>query len=350
MKKEQKYRAIGLMSGTSMDGVDIAYAEFIYKEKWQFELGVCDIIPYTEKCKIQLTNLHKKSDKEIQQADIEYGIYLGDLAKKFIETNKLQVDIICSHGHTIFHKPENNYTLQIGNGQYIANQSQENVICDFRSLDVSLGGQGAPLVPIGDQLLFDNYDYCLNLGGFSNVSYERNNKRIAYDICPVNIVLNNLAQQLGHPYDKNGSIAQTGNMLDSLFNKLNQLTYYEKKGPKSLGKEWINQNIQPLLKENSNIPDLLHTFTEHVAFQIGKNIHEGSCLITGGGAFNSYLVERIKFYSKGDIQLPDKKIIEYKEALIFGFLGVLRYRNEINCLSSVTGAKSDCSGGVIFTP
>ena len=228
--------------------------------------------------------------------------------------------------------------------------NQKTVICDFRSLDVSLGGQGAPLVPIGDQLLFENYDYCLNLGGFSNVSYERNNKRKAYDICPVNIVLNDLAQQLGHHYDKNGSIAQTGNMLDSLFTQLNQLTYYEEKGPKSLGKEWVNENIQPLFKENSNIPDLLHTFTEHIAFQIGKNIHEGSCLMTGGGAFNSYLVERIKFHSRVDIHLPDKKIIEFKEALIFGFLGVLRYRNEINCLNSVTGAKSDCSGGVIFTP
>ena len=350
MKKEQKYRVIGLMSGTSMDGVDIAYAEFVYNENWQFDLGVCDIIPYSEKWKNELSNLHKKSHEKIQQTDIKFGIYLGDLAKKFIETNKLKVDIICSHGHTIFHKPENNYTLQIGNGQCIANQSQETVICDFRSLDVSLGGQGAPLVPIGDQLLFENYDYCLNLGGFSNVSYERNNKRKAYDICPVNIVLNDLAQQLGYPYDKNGLIAQKGNMLDSLFTQLNQLIYYEEKGPKSLGKEWINQNIQPLLKENSNISDLMHTFTEHIAFQIGKNIHEGSCLITGGGAFNSYLVERIKFYSKGDIHLPDKKIIEHKEALIFGFLGVLRYRNEINCLSSVTGAESDCSGGVIFTP
>ena len=350
MKNEQKYRVIGLMSGTSLDGVDIAYAEFELNEKWQFNLGVCDMIPYPEKWRIQLSNLHKKSDKEIQQTDIKYGLYLGNLAQKFIQTNKLRVDFICSHGHTIFHQPKSNYTLQIGNGQSIANQSKKTVICDFRSLDVSLGGQGAPLVPIGDQLLFEDYYYCLNLGGFSNVSYQKSSILKAYDICPVNIVLNDLAQQLGRSYDKNGAIAQTGQMIHSLFTQLNQLPYYKEKAPKSLGKEWVEQYIQPLIKQHSNIPDLLNTFTEHAAFQIGKNLQAGSCLITGGGAFNSYLIERLKCYTKIDIYLPSKKIIDYKEALVFAFLGVLRYRNEMNCLSSVTGAKSDCSGGVIFIP
>ncbi len=350
MKKEEKYRAIGLMSGTSLDGVDMAYVEFELNEKWQFELGICDTIPYPKKWRIQLSSLDKHSDMVIQKTDIEYGLYLGKLAQNFIQKNKLKVDFISSHGHTIFHQPESNYNLQIGDGQSIANQSQETVICDFRSLDVSLGGQGAPLVPIGDQLLFEDYDYCLNLGGFSNVSYQKNSIRKAYDICPVNIVLNNLAQKLGHSYDKNGAIAQTGNMIDSLFTQLNQLPYYEEKGPKSLGKEWAEQYIQPLLNQHSNIPDLLHTFTEHAAFQIGKTLQEGSCLITGGGAFNSYLIERLKCYTKTDIHIPNKKIIEYKEAFIFAFLGVLHYRNEVNCLSSVTGAKSDCSGGVIFTP
>ena len=203
MKREEKYHAIGLMSGTSLDGLDIAFAEFELNEKWKFKLGVCETIPYTEEWRIQLSNLHKKSNLEIQKKDNKYGLYLGDLAQKFMLKNKLHVDFICSHGHTIFHKPENNYTLQIGNGQSIANQSQQTVICDFRSLDISLGGQGAPLVPIGDQLLFQDYDYCLNLGGFSNVSYQRDGMRKAYDICPVNIVLNDLAQKLGYPFDKN---------------------------------------------------------------------------------------------------------------------------------------------------
>ena len=272
MKNEQKYRAIGLMSGTSLDGVDIAYVEFEQNEKWQFNLGICDTIPYDEKWRIQLSNLYKQSDKEIKQIDIKYGLHLGDLALKFIKKNKLQVDFICSHGHTIFHKPESKYTLQIGNGQSIADKSQKTVICDFRSLDISLGGQGAPLVPIGDQLLFEDYDYCLNLGGFSNISYQINGIRKAYDICPVNIVLNYLTQQQGQPFDKNGAIAEKGSLIESLFAQLNQLTYYKEKGPKSLGKEWVEQYIKPLLKQHSNIPDLLNTFTEHAAFQMGKNL------------------------------------------------------------------------------
>tara|TARA_B100000900_G_scaffold414066_1_gene439653 strand:+ start:1932 stop:2987 length:1056 start_codon:yes stop_codon:yes gene_type:complete len=349
MKNEEKYHVIGLMSGTSLDGVDIAYVEFKFNQKWKFELGVCEMIPYTEEWRNLLYNLHKQSDKKIQKINIKYGLFLGKLIKQFIHNNKIQVDFICSHGHTIFHQPKNKLTLQIGDGQSIANQTLKKVICDFRSMDVSLGGQGAPLVPIGDYLLFENYNYYLNLGGFSNVSYQKNNIRKAYDICPLNIILNDLARQLGRPYDKNGEIARKGRRIDSLFHQLNELSYYSLKAPKSLAKEWVEQYINPLLKQHSNIPDLLNTFTEHAALQIGKNLQEGSCLITGGGAFNSYLIERLQSYTKTDIHLPNKKIIEYKEALIFAFLGVLRYRNEINCLSSVTGAKSDCSGGVIFT-
>lgn len=350
IKKQEKYHVVGLMSGTSLDGLDIAYVEFELKEKWHFKLGKCETIPYTEEWRDQLSNLHKQSSIKIQHKDIKYGMYIGGLTQKFIKKNKIQVDFICSHGHTIFHQPENNYTLQIGDGQSISSQCQKTVICDFRSLDISLGGQGAPLVPIGDHLLFEDYNYCLNLGGFSNISYKSNNIRKAFDICPVNIVLNYLAQKVGYTYDKNGEIAKSGNKIDSLFTKLNQLPYYEKKGPKSLGNEWVEKYIQPLFNQYSSVPDLLHTFTEHAAFQIGKNLQEGSCLVTGGGAFNNYLIKRLKRYAKTNIYLPEKRIIDYKEALIFAFLGVLRYRNEVNCLSSVTGAKFNCSGGVIFTP
>lgn len=350
MKKEEKYRLIGLMSGTSLDGVDLAYVEFEKTKNWSFKLGECDTIPYPEKWKNKLSKLHLQSEEDIKQTDIEYGHYLGELFTTFIQKNRLQVDFVSSHGHTIFHQPENNYTLQIGDGQAIANRCQKTVICDFRSLDVSVGGQGAPLVPIGDMLLFGAYNYCLNLGGFSNVSYQEDNIRKAYDICPVNIVLNDLAQQLGHPYDKGGEIARSGEMIQPLFDQLNQLPYYQEKGPKSLGKEWVDKHISPLLKEHTNIPNLLHTFTEHAAHQMGKGLQKGNCLISGGGAFNTYLIERLNHYTKSDLHLPDKKIIEYKEALIFAFLGVLRHRNEVNCLRAVTGAKRDCSGGVIFTP
>lgn len=350
MKKEEKYRVIGLMSGTSLDGIDLAYAEFSKTEKWRFTLGVCDTIPYPESWKNKLIKLHLQSEEVIKQTDLEYGDYLGKLISAFIQEHKLQVDFICSHGHTIFHQPENNYTLQIGNGQEISKQCQETVVCDFRSLDVSLGGQGAPLVPIGDMLLFEDYDYCLNLGGFSNISHQENGKRKAYDICPVNIIFNSLAQKLGHPYDKGGVIAQSGKMIQSLFDQLNQLSYYQEKSPKSLGREWVEKHINPLLKQHKNIPNLLHTFSEHAAYQMGENLHQGKCLITGGGAFNTYLIERLQHHTKAELHIPSKKLVEYKEALIFAFLGVLRQRNETNCLSTVTGAKTDCSGGVIFTP
>lgn len=338
------------MSGTSLDGVDIAYAEFSKTKKWNFKLGPCNTLSYPEEWRDKLTILHSLSDQTIQKTDIDYGKYLGKIVANFIKKNGLQVDFVCSHGHTIFHQPKNNYTLQIGDGAAIAKECQKIVICDFRSLDVSLGGQGAPLVPIGDQLLFGNYNHCLNLGGFSNVSYQSKNTQKAYDICPVNIILNRLAQQLGHAYDKGGNIAQNGNMIPSLLKQLNLLSFYQEKGPKSLGREWVEKHIQPLLNKHNNTADLLHTFTEHIAFQMGKKLQKGNCLITGGGTFNNYLISRLKHYAKSDIHIPHEKIIEYKEALIFAFLGVLRYRNEVNCLSSVTGAKTDCSGGQLFTP
>lgn len=350
MKKEKKYRVIGVMSGTSLDGIDLTYAEFTKSKNWEFKIGACSTTLYPDIWKNRLINLPQQSIEIIKKTDLEYGDYLGQLIRNFIQENNLQIDFVSSHGHTIFHQPENNYTLQIGDGQRMAQQCQRTVICDFRSLDVSLGGQGAPLVPIGDMFLFKNYDYCLNLGGFSNVSYQMNGERKAHDICAVNIVLNDLAQKLGEPYDKGGKIAKSGKMIQSLFDQLNQISYYHEKNPKSLGREWVEKFINPLLNQYTNNRDLLHTFSEHAAYQMGRNIHEGNCLITGGGAFNKYLVKRVKHYAKADLYIPNKKIVEYKEALIFAFLGVLRNRKEVNCLSSVTGAKTDCSGGIIFTP
>lgn len=338
------------MSGTSLDGVDLAYVEFQKTEKWTFHLGESTTIPYTDKWLKKLQLLPTQNAETIKQTDTEYGAYLGSLVHSFVKKNKLEVDFIASHGHTIFHQPEKGHTLQIGNGQALANSCKQMVICDFRSLDVALGGQGAPLVPIGDQLLFSNYNYCLNLGGFSNISYQSKGIRKAYDICPVNIVLNELAQKLGKPYDESGTIARNGKIIPKLLEQLNALDYYQQKAPKSLGKEWVDLHISPLLKEHKNIADLLHTCTEHAAYQMGKVLQRGNCLVTGGGAFNTFLMERLKHHSKSELHIPPKEIINYKEALIFAFLGVLRHRNEVNCLRSVTGAKRDCSGGVIFTP
>ncbi|MDD4529897.1 MAG: anhydro-N-acetylmuramic acid kinase, partial [Bacteroidales bacterium] len=280
--------------------------------------------------------------------DKEFGHFIGKEVRIFIDKYKLEVDFVCSHGQTIFHQPQINLTTQIGDINSIASQTMLKTIGDFRRLDIALGGQGAPLVPIGDRLLFADYPYCLNLGGFSNISFEENGLRIAYDICPVNIVLNYLAQKEGYDYDKDGQLARSGKVNNIVLEQLNSLDYYKTKDKKSLGKEWVIYNIFPLLQNSklSNI-DQITTYVEHIAQQLYGNIN-GDVLITGGGVFNEYLIERLQSkLTNHKIFIPHPTIINYKEALIFAFLGVLRERKEINTLSSVTGAIKDSCGGLI---
>jgi anhydro-N-acetylmuramic acid kinase len=282
------------------------------------------------------------------------GDYIGNSISNFIQTNnidKSKIDCISSHGHTIFHQPNIKLTTQIGNGANISSITKLPVVCDFRTTDLSLGGQGAPLVPIGDQLLFSEYDFCINLGGIANISFIKNDKSIAFDICPVNIVLNKLAQELGFDYDKGGNIAKTGTIDTNLLEQLNKLSYYKESAPKSLGIEWIEKNVTPIIN-SSNISNKnkIRTFVEHIAIQLSYNISGSnkSILITGGGTFNTYLIERIKANTISNIVISTDEIIDFKEALIFAFLGVLRLRNESNCLKSVTGASSDNIGGCIY--
>lgn len=344
---------IGIMSGTSLDGVDICYVKFNYNDTYGFEILKAITYKYPDTWKLALQNAFTADEESLINLDIEYGNYLGNLISQFINENKISnIDFIASHGHTIFHKPEESYTLQIGNGQIIADVTQLRVVCDFRTKDVKLGGQGAPLVPIGDELLFYNYDYCLNLGGFVNVSFKENNKRIAFDICPINIVLNHYVNKLGFEFDDKGEIASSGKINKELFERLNQLEFYHKSHPKSLGLEWVLEFVNPLIDSyNLEIKDILRTFTEHVAFQISNVIQKDSrILVTGGGAFNNYLMQRIEFYLEQKIILPSTQSIDFKEALIFAFLGVLKLRNEVNVLKSVTGAKTNHSSGVIFEP
>jgi len=281
----------------------------------------------------------------------EYGKYIGQQVLNFIEANKFKPDFIASHGHTIFHKPDEQLTLQIGDGNTIAAITGYPVVFDFRSLDVSLGGQGAPLVPIGDKLLFGEYDFCLNLGGFANISFEKNNQRMAFDICPVNFVLNHLAEKEHKSFDTDGELAKSGKVNPELLNELNLLAYYKLSSPKSLGREWVEEKVFPLLeKYNLSNIDLISTFTEHVAIQIArviKNEKGNSLIITGGGAYNKYLIDRIKHHSNIRVLIPEALLVEYKEALVFAFLGLLRLRGEVNCLSSVTGASRDSSTGVL---
>ncbi len=340
------------MSGTSLDGLDIAHCEFTRTNGfWQYEVTVAETIPYSPGWKERLSGLDRSSALAFVQTDAEYGHLLGRLTHDFIGRHRLAPDFIASHGHTIFHQPARGFTCQIGKGASIAAETGLPVICDFRSLDVALGGQGAPLVPIGDRLLFGQYGFCLNLGGFANISCDLEGSRIAWDICPVNIVMNRLANREGHEFDPGGSLAASGNLDHSLLETLNGLSYHRQPPPKSLGKEWTDEVIFPLLDHSGlNNPDLLATWCEHAALQIAgaaQGSRDATMLVTGGGAFNAHLVSRIAHYSSPRLCLPDPLIISFKEALIFAFLGVLRHTGEVNCLKSVTGAVRDSSGGVI---
>jgi anhydro-N-acetylmuramic acid kinase len=349
------FKVIGLMSGSSLDGVDIAYVNFSHDNKrWFFQIVEAGNIPYTEEWKNKLSEAFNKSEAELKELDIEYGKFLGTVTKKFIKKYEFDPKLIASHGHTIFHAPEKSYTLQIGNGQEIANATGITTINDFRTEDVTKGGQGAPLVPIGDKYLFAEFPICLNIGGIANVSYDIDGQRIAYDICMANQMLNYLASKLGYDYDNNGNFARQGNVNQELLNIFNDNSYYDKEAPKSLGREFF-EKYQHEIIDSSALPvkDLLATATEHIACQIVKatdSLEKSKMLITGGGAKNNFLIERIRKMSKHEIVIPDTMIIDYKEALIFAFLGTLKLEGKINVLSSVTGASSDSSSGNICFP
>ncbi len=363
-----KFTSLGIMSGTSLDGVDLAMC--LFKEEynsWQYEILEAVTIPYPTDWELKLRNAHNLNAADFLLLHNEYGTYLGNLAKYFlanipnnllstvqnISTSEYQYPlIISSHGHTIFHQPDISFTFQLGNGAVIAATTNITTISDFRSLDVALGGQGAPLVPAGDKLLFGEYDYCLNLGGIANISFDDDNTRIAFDICPVNQILNYLASRKNKPFDKNGEIGASGIIDLSLLNSLNSLEYYTQKYPKSLGREWIEQNINTLLSGSAiSIEDQFATFYEHIAVQIARTITTtGRMLVTGGGAKNKFLIKKLSEKLSCEIIVPGSQLIDFKEALIFGFLGVLRLIGQTNCLSSVTGAKKDNIGGVIYLP
>ncbi len=351
---KQFYNVIGVMSGTSLDGVDMAHIYFTKVDNgWDFKILETETVAYTTEWFNKLKNAVQFSDFQLKQLNIDYTALLAEIMNKFIEVNKIKnLDAICSHGHTILHQPQNGFTLQIGNLPQIAQLTHQKVVCDFRVQDVKLGGQGAPLVPIGDQILFSEYDYCLNLGGFSNVSFNESNTQIAFDISPVNTVLNFYANQMNLDFDDKGMIARSGNLNQNLFEELNKLSFYAKSYPKSLGFEFVKETVLPLVeKYKISLEDKIHTFTIHVAFQIANALSEkkAKLLITGGGAYNDFLIEEIRTHlPEMEIVIPNKKILEYKEALIFALLGVLKLRGEINVLSSVTGAKSDHSSGEIY--
>ncbi|MBK9109989.1 MAG: anhydro-N-acetylmuramic acid kinase [Saprospiraceae bacterium] len=354
---------LGLMSGTSLDGLDMALIRFKETEKLQFEFLAAKTIPYTEEWKSKLSNAFYADPDAIQELDRLYGIWLAEQVLVFKEEFKLPIDLIGSHGHTVFHRPHEGLTLQIGSGQEIYRQTGIPVVCNFRQQDVALGGQGAPLVPIGDEMLFSEFDFCLNLGGFSNISWNANGQREACDLSPCNMLLNSLSQKLGKTFDEGGKLAQTGKILNDVFKKWNALGFYQMPFPKSLGREWYLQNFEAVhLFDKYEVIDLLRTAVEHIAFQIHhfietqisrfpeRGTYHASVLCTGGGAYNDFLLERLNALSKTDwhYHIPNSTLIDYKEAMVFALLAYLKWNDRVNVLSSVTGALHDHSSGDVY--
>jgi anhydro-N-acetylmuramic acid kinase len=350
---KENYHVLGIMSGTSLDGIDIAEINFtISNEKiWNFEILTSTTMAYTSAWRAKLQQAVSLTKEQLVLLNIEYTEYLSEVILNFMNTYQIDnLDAVCNHGHTVLHQPDKGLTLQIGNLPQLAKLLRQKVVCDFRVQDVQLGGQGAPLVPIGDALLFGQYDYCLNLGGFANISFDNNGQRVAFDICPVNIVLNKYAENLGFAYDDKGQIAASGVLNMEVFKQLNELHFYSKVPPKSLGLEWVREFVLPILDASTiSFEDKLRTVVEHIAIQISSQIETGSkVLVTGGGVYNAFLLSRIQSYKNLDLNIPSSKLIEFKEALIFGLLGTLRLRGSVNCLASVTGAKNDHSSGNIY--
>jgi len=362
----RNYKAIGLMSGSSLDGLDIAYVEFELRENqisnWQ--LLIADTIPLSEQWQVRLHNLPSQSAINFAKTNTFFAHYMGDLVNNFIAKHQIDPDFIASHGHTIYHYPDKRMTVQIGDGGALAAITGYPVINDFRTQDIAINGEGTPIAPIADKLLFEGYDFYLNIGGIANISCNANGKFIAFDIAPANQVLNAIAQQLDLDFDKDGYIASQAEVDNNLLEELTALEYFKKPYPKSLDNVWIRQQVLPIVFNHENSWDnKLNTVTQLLAQQTVLSIkdiiakenlskNQYSLLTTGGGTKNKFLIDCINHYSLEklniDITVPDEKIIDYKEAILMALMGVLRIENIPNCISSVTGAKWDTIGGAIY--
>lgn len=357
LSSEIELAGIGIMSGTSTDGIDLAAVKFkLINEKYEYKIEYTKFIEYSKTIANRLLQADKLAGRDLRKLDIELASIIANEVTSFLAETNFKADFIASHGHTVFHDPRQGYTLQIGSGATIAALTGMTTISDFRQGDVSLGGQGAPLVPIGDLKLFGNYDYCLNLGGFANISLKQGDGIKAFDICALNVVMNKLAQKNNLVYDKGGQIAASGNLILDMYNDLQQLNYYQLDAPKSLGTEWVETYISPIISKYSNkysVADLMHTYAEHAASQIAKTMDRtnATCLATGGGCKNDYLMQSIIVKTKGTIiEYRKEQLVDFKEALIFAFLGYLRLLEQPNVVKEVSGAAKAVSAGAVYLP
>lgn len=347
-----KLRVTGVMSGSSLDGIDLALCLFERDGKrWTFTIEKALTVPYEAAMRDRLLRATGADALELARLHRDIGVTIGTACRDLLKDRK--ADLVASHGHTIFHQPDVGLTLQVGSGAHIAALSGLPTVCDFRTLDVALGGQGAPLVPFGEHMLFPDHQAFVNLGGIANISIHRGGKTIGFDICPCNQALDLLAGEAGMAYDAGGALARTGKINVKLLEKLNAMAFYKQEPPRSLGREWFDEQLKPLIATNLPLKDRLRTVTEHIALLIAQELDQvkvESALFTGGGSHNSFLTERIAARGKAKPELPSAELIDYKEALVFAFLGLMRWRGELNTLASVTGASRDSIGGAVFLP
>ncbi len=350
------HRGIGLMSGTSLDGVDLACCSFWQSpdQSWEYCIEQAETIAYPDEWSQLLFSMPALSGSDLIDADRKLGLFYGKLVADFCERHHLQPEFVASHGHTIFHRPDSGFTYQAGHGGYLAIACGLKVVCDFRSQDVALGGQGAPLVPIGDALLFGKYDALINLGGFANISMKSGQNRLAWDICPVNIVLNELAQRQGQEFDLDGLLARSGEVNTALLQRLNHTDYYLRSGPKSLGREWVEQQFMPIIDDavkELDVRDIMATTTMHIAERVAEAAEKSQhILATGGGVHNLFLTELLRKRMGNRLYIPEKKLIDFKEAMVFSFLGLLRLEGLTNTLTEATGSSRAVSSGAVFLP
>jgi len=358
------YRAIGLMSGSSLDGLDIAFVEFNESGgKWSYEIKAAECYAYETDWRERLKDAINLSAYDYQLLHTAYGKYTGEQVNRFIQHHGLEhrVQLIASHGHTTFHAPHEGMTGQLGDGAAIAATTEINVVSDLRAMDVAFGGQGAPIVPVGEKLLLTDFSYFLNVGGIANISFNNPGGYVAFDVCAANRVLNMLSQLEGKEFDAGGEMAAAGNINTALLTKLNGLEYYKKPSPKSLANSFGVDKVYPLIHSlGLDTKDALRTYTEHIAMQIGyalqslnlqSEVANRKLLVTGGGAFNSFLISRLKEVLQGlniEVVVPDPLLVNFKEALVMALIGVLRWREEYNVLHTVTGAKRSSIGGAVW--
>ncbi len=359
------YNVIGLMSGSSLDGLDICFAQIEEtRGKWTAQILNADCYAYEENWTQKLQHARQLSVPDFLKLHTEYGRYTGELVHRFIAANELQhkVHFVASHGHTILHEPDAHTSFQLGDGASIAAVLGLPVINDLRALDVALGGQGAPIVPIGDKLLFGDYDLLLNIGGIANISIRKeDNQYIGFDICVANQALNFLAQKMGKAYDEGGTIASSGKVLEEELAKLFNNDFLEKTAPKSLSNEGAMDMVKAFVdNEEYGLADRMNTIVQFIAEQICRSIIQNlpienlahrKLLATGGGAFNSYLMQVLSNkLATLDIELtiPEAQIVSYKEALVMALIGTLRWREETNTIASQTGASKDSVGGAFW--